>query len=62
MRFQEYPAKDGAATMPLCFQAELFLHFQMHFLLSNGLTIVIHQYFLISLTLWGLPPPPKKYT
>lgn len=53
MRFQEYPAKDGAATTPFCFQAKQLLHLQMHFLLNNGLSVRIHQYFGISLTPWG---------
>lgn len=53
MRFQEYPARDEAATTPFFFQAEQLLHLQMHFVLNNGLTVVIHQYFGISLTPWG---------
>lgn len=36
----EYPAKDGAATPPFCFQAKQFPRHQIHFLLSNGLTAV----------------------
>lgn len=61
MRFQEYPAKDGAATTPFCSQAAQLLHLQMHFVLNNGLTVLIHQYFGISLILWGFFPL-KKYT